>query len=152
MTSAGRVAPDLKLPCLVVASSAIRDEGTSFHYLPPGVDVDCPTPVNALLERELSTTGWPVRQGKVWTVDAPYRETAAALRKRAEQGALAVEMQAAALFAFGAARGANVAVVAMVSNAVDHQGEQFDTGTCADGLRILGAIARAGRSFLALAV
>src|SRR6185437_15503191 len=41
LTSAGRVAPDLPLPCLVVATSAIRDEGTSYHYLPPGKEVAC---------------------------------------------------------------------------------------------------------------
>ena len=66
----------------------------------------------------------------------------------AQEGILAVEMQAASLFAFGAACGASVGVVAMVSNAVDHSGPQFDTGTQEDGLRILQALARATRSFL----
>ena len=53
---------------------------------------------------------------------------------------LAVEMQAAALFAFGIAKQAFVASVAMVSNAVDHTGKQFDTGSQDDGLRILKGI------------
>ena len=75
LTSAGRLAPDLPLPCLVVATSAVRDEGTSYHYLPPSPEVACPTPVVAHLERELVATGWSVRCGKVWTTDAPYRET-----------------------------------------------------------------------------
>src|SRR2546430_8889234 len=59
------------------------------------------------------------------------------------EGVLAVEMQAASLFAFGVARQASVASVAMVSNAVDHAGPQFDTGSQEDGLRVLKGIARA---------
>jgi len=148
LTSAGRVSPDLPLPCLVVATSAIRDEGTSYHYLPPEREVACGSPVVPLLERELIMTGWAVRSGKAWTTDAPYRETAAQLMKWAREGALAVEMQAASLFAFGVARQAHVALVAMVSNAVDHTGEQFVTGSQEDGLRILKGIARAARAFL----
>jgi uridine phosphorylase len=88
-----------------------------------------------------------VRAGKVWTTDAPYRETDAQLRAWASEGVLAVEMQAAALFAFATATGAAVASVALVSNAVDHEGEQFDTGPEEDGLKILEGIARAARSF-----
>jgi uridine phosphorylase len=151
LTSAGRVSPDLPLPCLVVATSAIRDEGTSYHYLPPASEVACISPVTAFLARELISTGWAIRSGKVWTTDAPYREAKVELQKWAREGVLAVEMQAASLFAFGIAKQACVASVAMVSNAVDHTGEQFDTGSHEDGLRILKAIARAARSFLATA-
>jgi len=144
LTSAGRVLPELPLPCLVVVTGAIRDEGTSFHYLPASKDVACPAPfVVSLLKRELTVTGWAVRCGKVWTTDAPYRETQTQLEAWANEGVLAVEMQAASLFAFGAARGIAVASVAMVSNAVDHEGEQFDTGSQQDGLRIIQACARA---------
>jgi len=150
LTSAGRVSSELPLPCLVVATSAIRDEGTSYHYLAPSKEVVCNSQVVPLLERELITTGWAIRSGKVWTTDAPYRESKDQLAKWSGEGVLAVEMQAASLFAFAVARQASVAVIAMVSNAVDHSGKQFDTGSEEDGLRILKGIARAGRSFLAL--
>jgi uridine phosphorylase len=102
LTSAGRVAPDLPLPGLVVASSAIRDEGTSYHYLAPGPEVTCPPHLTLPIERELSYTGLAVRTGKFWTTDAPYRETNTQLEKWEKGGALAVEMQAASLFAFRA--------------------------------------------------
>jgi purine-nucleoside phosphorylase len=108
----------------------------------------CPTQITSLLQRELQATGWTTRSGQVWTTDAPYRETPAQLERWAGAGALAVEMQAASLFAFGMARQASVACVAMVSNAIDHRGEQFDTGSQDDGLRILQGIARAARSYL----
>jgi uridine phosphorylase len=146
LTSAGRVASTLPLPCLVVASCAIRDEGTSYHYLPAEQEVSCAPQVVAALERELSRIGCNVRSGKVWTTDAPYRETAAQIRRWANEGVLAVEMQAASLFAFAEARGASVATVAIVSNATDHEGPQFDTGSQQAGLRILSGIARAAVS------
>ncbi len=146
LTSAGRVSPELPLPCLVVVTAAVRDEGTSLHYLPPGVEVSCPDPIPALLEKELPATGWAVRSGKVWTTDAPYRETRAQLQHWAGKGVVAVEMQAASLFAFGKARSVPVGCVAMVSNAVDHEGDQFDTGSQEDGLRIIAACARAFRN------
>ncbi len=147
LTSAGRVSPTLPLPCLVIATAAIRDEGASLHYLPPGRSVACPVPIAPLLERELALTGWAVRCGEVWTTDAPYRETRTQLSAWASEGVLAVEMQAASLFALGAARGVPVAVVATVSNAVDHEGDNFDTGSREDGLRIIEACARAFRAF-----
>ena len=148
LTSAGRVAASLPLPCIVIASAAVRDEGTSCHYLPPGDKIGCPTAIAGFLVTELQRLNVVVREGLVWTTDAPYRETATQLRHWAEQGVLAVEMQAASLFAFATAQGANVAVVARVSNAVDHLGEQFVTGTYPDGFQVIQAIVRAGEQFL----
>src|SRR5947209_19094692 len=58
LTSAGRVSPGLPLPCLVVITGAIRDEGTSHHYLAPGKEVSCLTAIDSVLERELSASGW----------------------------------------------------------------------------------------------
>ncbi len=148
LTSAGRVAPDLPVPGLVVATRAIRDEGTSYHYLAPEDDATCPSWLTTPIARELSGSTFVVRTGTVWTTDAPYRETRGQLEHWAGRGVLAVEMQAASLLAFGRARQANVAVVARVSNAVDHERKQFDTGSHDEGLAILRALARAGRSIL----
>jgi len=149
LTSAGRLAPDLDLPAVVLADSAIRDEGTSYHYLPPAPEVACPSRALSYFARALASASLSARVGKVWTTDAPYRETASQLRRWADDGALAVEMQAASLFAFGEARGADVAVVARVSNAVDYEGGQFDTGSHEQGLALLQAIALGGLAFLA---
>ncbi len=52
LTSAGRVPKELPLPCLVVATSAIRDEGTSLHYLAAGKEIACPAKdVAAVIDR-----------------------------------------------------------------------------------------------------
>jgi uridine phosphorylase len=152
LTSAGRVSTSLPLPSFVVVTSAVRDEGTSFHYLPPAGKVDCSTPIVDLLTEEVSRLGAPVIQGSVWTTDAPYRETATQLQRHAAAGVLAVEMQAASLFAFASARKADVGVVAHVTNAVDHTDEQFDKGTEEDSFLLLRAMLRAGRRYVEAAV
>jgi uridine phosphorylase len=128
LASAGRVAPWLRIPSVVVADRAIRDEGTSYHYLPPAPVVHSPGPLAGALEAAIRRAGLEVRRGLVWTTDAPYRETAAQIRKHALAGALAVEMQAASLFAFAVRSGLQVGLVAQVSNAPDHDGQPFDKG------------------------
>lgn len=143
LTSAGRVSRKLQIPSLVVATSAIRDEGTSFHYLPPSRSVTAPPGPVAPLTGELGRLGLPVYQGTVWTTDAPYRETQRQLDQYSEEGVLAVEMQAASLFALAQVRNARIAVVAHVSNATDHQGEAFNRGSEDEGVQILTALCKA---------
>jgi Phosphorylase superfamily len=75
-----------------------------------------------------------------WTTDAPYRETRQQLDQYGEEGVLAVEMQAASLFAQAQVRQAQIAVVAHVSNATDHEGEPFNRGSEDEGVQILTAI------------
>jgi uridine phosphorylase len=118
----------LPVPCGVVAERAIRDEGTSYHYIPASETVNAPPGIAEALEAEVAAVGLPVKRGLVWTTDAPYRETAEQLGRYARLGALAVEMQAASLFAFAAARKAAVGVVAHVTNAPDHDGGRFEKG------------------------
>lgn len=148
LTSAGRVSPSLPVPSLVVATSAIRDEGTSYHYLPTADIVTAPTELGNRLYEGLQELGLPVSQGLVWTTDAPYRETAEELTQHANNGALAVEMQAASLFAFAQARHANVGMVAHVTNAIDHTGEPFDKGSDEQSWQIAQAMCRACKSLL----
>src|SRR5579863_10088982 len=114
LTSAGRISPKLSIPSLVVATAAIRDEGTSFHYLPASRSVAAPPGPVEPLASELTRLGLPVYKGMVWTTDAPYRETRQQLDQYGEEGVLAVEMQAASLFALAQVRHAQIAVVAHV--------------------------------------
>jgi uridine phosphorylase len=149
LSSAGQVSPGLRIPSLVVPARALRDEGTSYHYLPAAESVKGDEGLAADLQEELSGLGLPVVTGTVWTTDAPYRETAQQLEEHARKGILAVEMQAASLFAFGAARGMRCGIVAHVTNGVEHlPGEQFNKGTPQIGFEILKAMARAGRRCL----
>ena len=148
LTSAGRVAASVPVPSLVVATAAIRDEGTSYHYLPASRPAVAHAALANSLLLGLEGFGVPVRSGSVWTTDAPYRETKQQLAEYAQQGVLAVEMQAASLFAFAIARSIPVGIVAHVTNAVDHEQTPFDKGSQEFSQRLLEAICRAAKSFL----
>jgi uridine phosphorylase len=148
LTSAGRVSGSLPLPSLVVVQDAVRDEGTSYHYLPPGELVQSEAELTASLATEIASLDLPSFSGRVWTTDAPYRETKQQLNAHAANGVLAVEMQAASLLAFSKAKDVPVGVVAVVSNAVDHSEENFDKGSHHFGLRIIRAMCRAGIGYL----
>jgi len=148
LTSAGRVSPSLPIPSFVIATQAVRDEGTSYHYLPASERIDAPPGIIGFMEAEMRSLGPPVSRGLVWTTDAPYRETEQQLTEHANAGVLAVEMQAASLFAFAIARQATVGLVAHVTNAIDHAGEPFDKGSKADGQHLVEALCHAGARFI----
>ncbi len=155
LTSAGRVAATVPIPSVIVPDMALRDEGTSYHYLPPSEFVTAPERLASLLERELAAADAPVLRGPVWTTDAPYRETAEQIERHSAAGVLAVEMQAASLFALAQARGGHIGVVAHVSNtagdggaAAGDEGRDFDKGPEMLSYEILRAIARAGAALL----
>lgn len=96
---AGAVMPGLALGHVVVPDSAVRDEGTSYHYLPPSREVAADPAVTAVLSAVLAERDIPHVVGKTWTTDAPYRETRARIAARRAEGCLTVEMEAAAFFA-----------------------------------------------------
>ena len=84
---------------VLVPISAVRDEGTSYHYLPPSRTVDPSPAAVAAIEAALRARNVPFMHVKTWTTDGVYRETPARILRRKEEGCLTVEMEAAALFA-----------------------------------------------------
>jgi len=118
LTSAGRVAQLEQVPpYFVVVEKAWRDEGTSLHYLPPSPWADAePALLAGLNELAATAGGQPVLRGASWTTDAPYRETRDSLAAAQHAGILAVEMEAASLYAFATARRRPVLCLAHVTN------------------------------------
>ncbi len=84
---------------LIVISAALRDEGVSYHYLPPAREVQANELGMKSLIDILSDLGVPHLVGKTWTTDAPYRETFDKIMKRKEEGCIVVEMEAAGMMA-----------------------------------------------------
>ena len=84
---------------VIVPYAAVRDEGVSYHYLPPAREVAANSRVIATLQRILESKAIPYILTKTWTTDAFYRETMAKVQLRKEEGCKAVEMEAAAFFA-----------------------------------------------------
>ncbi len=103
------VLTDTPLGELFVPDAAVRDEGTSYHYLPPAREVECDRKAHDALKRALDHHRVPYREGKTWTTDGVYRETRDKTDMRREEGCLTVETEAAAFFAVSRFRGVRLA-------------------------------------------
>ncbi|MBC8050011.1 MAG: nucleoside phosphorylase [Chitinophagales bacterium] len=112
----------------VLIDRAMRDEGTSYHYLPPAPYVVASSKLTALAAEAMAQGPAPVRVGASWTTDAPFRETAETIEARCAEGILIVEMESAALYAFAEARGAAVICIAHVTNAMGMKEDDFEKG------------------------
>ena len=103
ITSAGQIVPAGPPPYFVIIDRALRDEGTSYHYAPASrIQRGGSRPV-AWRRRPSKEQGNRLSSGRSWTTDAPFRETADAIEAARRRGALAVEMEAAALYTFARA-------------------------------------------------
>lgn len=109
---------------MIVPTSAIRDEGTSYHYLPPGREVAASPDGVAAIEATLKAHDVHYRIGKTWTTDAFYRETPNKIARRKAEGCLTVEMEAAAFFAVAQFRG--VPCAQLLYGGDDVSGEDWD--------------------------
>jgi uridine phosphorylase len=142
ITSAGQIGAIERLPCFVLIDRALRDEGTSSHYQPPGRWSYLDEKIGARLDGAFDHLGQPVLTGASWTTDAPYRETATAIAAAKADGVACVEMEAAALYAYAAARDRQVVCLAHVTNTMATDGDDFEKGTD-NGVHDALAVARA---------
>lgn len=152
VTSSGSITAVADPPYFVVIDRALRDEGTSLHYLPPGPWSEAPAQLVARVDGVLTGLAQPVVTGSTWTTDAPYRETADAIAHAEALGIVAVEMEAAALYAYAAARGRDVLCVAHVTNTMATEGDDFEKGEAdgaLDALEVVAAVIRHLRSDVA---
>jgi uridine phosphorylase len=121
---AGALVPDLAVGHVIVPSSAIRDEGTSYHYAPASREIAPTDDALAAIIATLEDGAVPYLVGKTWTTDGIYRETRAKIRSRVAEGCLTVEMEAAAYFAVARFRG--VSFGQMLYAGDDLSGEAWD--------------------------
>ncbi len=120
--AAGGLQETLDVGDIVICERAIRDEGTSLHYLPPGKYADACPELTARLSDAIESRGVPVQTGTSWTTDAPYRETIEDLHLYRAEGVVTVEMEAAGLFAVGQYRGVSVSSIFAISDLVTEEG------------------------------
>lgn len=118
----GALDPSLAVGDLVVVSRALRDEGTSHHYLEPADYVEADPGLRSTLEAAVETDGEPAHVGPTWTTDAPHRETAAEVERYRAEGVLTVDMEAAGVFAVAEYRGLQAAAAFTVSDVLDPDG------------------------------
>lgn len=144
VTSAGQLADLRAPPYFVLIDRALRDEGTSYHYLPPAAICAAPADLLEAVHGAFDDLPEPVLRGGTWTTDAPFRETAAAITAACERGLVAVEMEAAALYAFAEARRRPVLCFAHVTNRMGQVEGDFEKGAAdgvEDGLALVARVA-----------
>ena len=84
---------------IIIPVSAVRDEGTSYHYMAPSSEIAADPHSVQTLETVLTACSCPYVKGKTWTSDAIYRETLPMIEERRQEGCLAVEMECASMLA-----------------------------------------------------
>ena len=108
---------------VVVCDKAIRDEGTSHHYLKPSKFTYSSKALTKKIEKTLQKNCISYCKGSTWTTDAPYRETYTEIKQYKKEGVITVEMEASALFAVASIRKVNAATAFIIS---DILGEKWD--------------------------
>jgi uridine phosphorylase len=114
--AAGGLQKNMQIGDIVICDRAIRDEGTSHHYLPDGKYAYACKDLTEGLCAASARKGIPYRKATSWTIDAPYRETVEELRFYRNEGVATVEMEASALFAVGTHRGVSVSSIFAISD------------------------------------
>jgi uridine phosphorylase len=142
ISSAGLVADRLTPPFFLLIDRALRDEGTSCHYLPPGRYADADPSLVAAVRSRMDGLPVPVHAGPSWTTDAPFRETKRLIASRRLEGIVSVEMEAAALLTLGKVLNKPVVCLAHVTNTMATREEDFEKGGdagLADSLSVCAA-------------
>ncbi len=109
--SAGAIQPFIDVGSCIVPSTAIRDEGTSYHYLPQGVEAVPDGRVARTIVESCKELGVRPHMGPVWATDAPYRETPSEIAFFQRKGVLGVDMETSALFSLGMYRRVKVGCI-----------------------------------------
>jgi uridine phosphorylase len=118
LSLAGGLQPDLAPGSIVVSDRAIRDEGTSYHYLAPARDVQASSGLVSALTNALKQRGLDPTIGAVWSTDAPYRETRAEAESFQREGIKAVDMESAGVYAAAQLRGREAASTFVIGDSL----------------------------------
>lgn len=116
LSLSGGLQSDLDPGSIVLCNSAMRDEGTSYHYLPPAPQVDATPTLVASISSALEKNYIPYSKGATWSTDAAYRETQPEADYFRSLGVKTVDMESAGLFAVGQVRGVETASIFVVGD------------------------------------
>ena len=95
----GRLNKDIAKNTIILPTSAYREEGTSYHYLPDADEIDADENTLKIAEQIFKEHDFVYEKGKIWTTDAVYRETKGKVELMQERGCIGVDMELSALLA-----------------------------------------------------
>jgi uridine phosphorylase len=107
---------------IIVVTEAIRDEGTSNHYLPCKVKVTSSPTLRKTLTAQLKVQKIKHHLGPVWSTDGVYRETKSKFLKFRDAGVMAVNMETSAVFALAKYRKLEAASAQVISDVLTENG------------------------------
>jgi len=142
ITSAGLINTPKTSHKFALITEAVRDEGTSYHYLPADRLSVLPDELIQIFNSGSQELWFPA---KSWTTDAPYRETQQAIDAMKAEKVTCVEMEAAALYAFALSQKRQVLCFAHLTNTMAQKEGDFEKGEyfgSLDFLEILQAVLR----------
>lgn len=145
ITSAGQIVPMGQPPYFVMIEKALRDEGTSYHYLSPTAYSQIDPALLICLGDAFAGASVRVLRGATWTTDAPFRETEQSIAYARSEGILGVEMEAAGLYAFAQVKGKAVVCFAHITNQMAQIEGDFEKGHdqgSHDALEVIEAAAK----------
>ena len=111
---------------IILPAEALRDEGTSYHYAPPGDEVAYDESLLVKLEAIFDKHNIEHIRTKSWTTDAFYRETPDKVKRRLAAGAQVVDMEASAIMAWSQFRKTKVYQFFYTADYVDHHNRTWD--------------------------
>jgi uridine phosphorylase len=118
ITSAGIISQSDNKKRFALITSSVRDEGTSYHYLPPEKPAQINPDLFELLNSEDENSTRPFFNGTSWTTDAPFRETPSAISEMKRNNITCVEMEAAALYALSEVKQYSILCFAHLTNSM----------------------------------
>ena len=152
ITSSGQIVQAQPPPFFILVERALRDEGTSYHYLPASEFSVLNPALLSLFDGAFDHLDIPVHRGASWTTDAPFRETQTAIDRAKDHGILAVEMEVAALYAFAQARAKPVVCFAHITNQMGSIEGDFEKGEAQGSRDALQIITTTAKTWLAAQV
>lgn len=116
--TAGTLQKDIEIGSLMLCNRAIRDEGTSHHYIETSKYAYASKKITDNLKKFLDKLDQKYFVGTSWTIDAPYRETVAEARQYQADGVATVEMEASALFVVAEYREVDLGAMFTISDSL----------------------------------
>jgi len=111
----GAIEPHINSGDFIIPSLAVRDEGTSYHYLPKNVEALPSKGIIHALKDSCRESKVRYYVGPIWTTDAPYRETRSKINYFQRKGILAVDQESSAIFSVGIYRKVRVGCILVAS-------------------------------------
>lgn len=146
--SCGVLDESIEADKILLPETALRDEGTSYHYAPASDEISYEPALLLTMEKALDAAGIEHVRAKTWTTDAFYRETAVKVKRRLAAGARVVDMEASAIMAWAQFRSAKVYQFFYTADYVDHHKNEWDarhgerTADCMSFFEVALAIAK----------